>query len=54
MEKEPTKEEVERRAKELARRVMSTPPQPRTKPKPAKETGGASKPRKRGRAASGS
>jgi hypothetical protein len=33
MEQELTKEEIERRAGELARRVMSQPPQPRKKPK---------------------
>lgn len=50
MENEPTKEEVERRARELARRVMDTPPQPHDrpkKPKAPKETGGASKPGRR-------
>jgi len=49
-----TKEEVERRAGELARRVMSQPPQPRTKPKPPAKAGADAKPRKRRQAASGS
>jgi hypothetical protein len=35
-ENELTKEEIERRAGELAARVMSMPPQPRVKPKGAK------------------
>ena len=47
-------EEVERRARELARRVMSKPPQPRAKPKSSTKSdpGDASRPRKRARAAS--
>jgi hypothetical protein len=55
MEQEFTPEEAERRAREVARRMLNTPPQPRTKPKPdAKAAGGAAKPRKRGRVASAS
>ncbi len=59
MEEELTKEEIDRRARELARRVMAKPPQPREWPKkpkseatPARSV--ASKPRKRGQPASGS
>jgi len=51
MEKELTKEEVERRAMELARRVMAKPPAPRIK---AKAGGAVAKPKKRGRPASAS
>lgn len=43
-----TSEEVGRRAQELARRLMSRPPEPRVKSKPAKSgRGGVSKPEKR-------
>jgi hypothetical protein len=50
-----TKEEAERRAREVARRMLTTPPQPRTKPKPdAKAAGDGAKPRKRGRPAAAS
>lgn len=53
-EDEQAKEDVERRARELARRVMSTPPQPNRWPKkdtsPKKDRERASKPRKRGQA----
>jgi hypothetical protein len=35
MDKELTKEEIDRRARELARRVMSMPPKPRVKGKAA-------------------
>jgi hypothetical protein len=42
MEQEPTKEEIERRAGELARRVMAKPPEPRSKPKPKMAKGRAS------------
>jgi hypothetical protein len=34
LDQELTKEEIDRRARELARRVMSMPPKPRVKPKP--------------------
>jgi hypothetical protein len=58
-EPELTKEELDRRAGELAQRVMSKPPQPHVWPKKAKPDAkparsGASKPRKRERAAVGS
>jgi hypothetical protein len=46
-----TKEEIERRAGELARRVMSTPPKPRAKQKPEPTPAAperVAKPRKRG------
>jgi hypothetical protein len=54
MTEELSKEEIERKARELARRVMSTPPQPHSWPKKPKrdakpDRSGASKPRKRGR-----
>ena len=51
-DRELTKEEVDQRARDLARRVMSAPPQPRTKPKPAAKSvcSDVAKPRKRGRA----
>lgn len=55
MADELTKEELERRAGELARRVMNTPPKPRAKPKPTKKTPErASKPKKRERVGEGS
>ena len=38
MSEELTKEEVNQRARELARRVMSTPAQPQSWPKEAKPT----------------
>jgi hypothetical protein len=50
MADEPTKEEIEQRARELARRVMSKPYEPQKWPggeKPKKAAGDASKPRKR-------
>ena len=53
-DQELTKDEVDQRARELARRVMTTPPKPQEWPKKPKATpdrSGASKPRKRGRAA---
>jgi len=42
-----TQDEVERLAGELARRVMSQPPQPRTKPKSAAKADADAKPKKR-------
>src|SRR5438105_1054650 len=51
------KEEVERRARELAQRVMSKPPQPQAwpkKPKATKSRADAAKPSKRARAAEAS
>ena len=57
MTDERTKDEIERLAKEMAQRVMSKPPQPQVwpkKPKASGSPGDASKPKKRGRAASGS
>jgi hypothetical protein len=41
--------EADYRAKEVARRLLTTPPKPQTKP--AKATDGDAKPRKRGRPA---
>jgi len=52
-----TKEEVEQRAGELARRVMTKPPEPRQWPgkaKPTPKPAADAKPRKRRQAASGS
>jgi hypothetical protein len=37
MDRELTKEEIDRRARELARRVMSMPPKPRVKKKAEEE-----------------
>ena len=55
MDKELTKEEIEERAKELARRTMAQPPQPQEWPKkPTKAQSDAAKPRKRGRAGAAS
>ena len=56
MEKELPKEEVKRRARELARRVMASPPQRQEWPKqkPTKSRGVASKPRKRAQAGAAS
>jgi len=57
MDKEPTKDEVDRRARELARRVMEKAPEPQAwpgRPKPKKAPGGDAKPRKRGPTASAS
>ncbi len=54
MEQELTKEEIDRRAREIARRVMSTPPQPQQWPGKSKAKATperVSKPRKRVRAA---
>jgi hypothetical protein len=50
------KEEAERRAQAVARRMLNTPPQPRTKPKPAATTSRAhgAKPGKRGQAGAAS
>ena len=51
MERELTKKQIDQMARELARRVMSKPPRPRTKPntvKPDRER--ASKLEKRGQA----
>jgi hypothetical protein len=53
MAEELTKEEAERRAGDLAHRLMSKPPQPQEWPKkeaPKEAPARASKPRKRGRA----
>jgi hypothetical protein len=53
-DRELTKEEVDQRARALARRVMSTPAKPQEWPKKPKATSarsGASKPRKCGHAA---
>lgn len=57
MTDERTQEQIDRLAQELAQRVMSKPPQPQAWPKKPKATpaaGDASKPKKRGRAASAS
>jgi len=58
MEQEPTKEEIERRAGELAARVMAKPAEPQQWPGRKKTKAGSSdpdaKPRKRGRPAAGS
>jgi hypothetical protein len=42
MEQELTKEEADRRAREVAHRLLTTPPKPRSTNK--RETGGGSKP----------
>ena len=54
MTDELTKNEIARRAQELARRVMAKPPAPRVKPKPTKASDASAKPRKRGPTASAS